>query len=107
VNGAGFSRSGGSCGESGQVLEPQASCTVVLAFAPESLGSATGSLDIAHDGTNGPSTVSLSGVGAAPQPLVDPAVVDFGPWPIDELSDPVTVTLTNDSDVELAVGAFT
>src|SRR5690606_39268388 len=101
-----FTRAGGSCGDAGSSIAAGESCSILLQFAPTALGTADGVFRIVHDGAVSPADVQLTGVGAAPQPIIDPALVDFGPVPVDELSDPVTVTLTNASDVELAVGSF-
>ncbi len=61
VSGAGFARSGGTCGQPANLAQ-NASCTVGVTFSPASLGAKTGSLVFTHNGT-GPTTVPLSGTG--------------------------------------------
>ena len=61
----------------GAVLQPGASVTVTLAFAPTAEGNFTGSLVV--DSTAGQATVPLSGSARPPGRLeVDPVTLDFG-----------------------------
>ena len=63
VTGAGFSASGIAAGT---VLTPSQSATFSIDFAPTTAGSVTGSVSVASNATNSPTTVSLSGVGVTP-----------------------------------------
>ncbi len=48
-------------------LQPGESISFDVSFTPQDVGPASGSLQIAHSGTNDPKTVALSGIGVAPQ----------------------------------------
>lgn len=58
VTGNGYSASGIT---SGLILSANQSATLTVDFAPSGLGNASGSITIASNATNGPSTISLSG----------------------------------------------
>lgn len=66
-----FEISANDCGSS--ILMVGKECEVAVTFSPDSSGSANASLRFNHNGTGGPSTVSLSGSGK------EPAVVPPGP----------------------------
>ena len=56
----------------GQTLAPGDSLTVTVTFSPTAVGAASGSVSILHGGTNttSPATVSLSGTGVQPVPVI-------------------------------------
>jgi hypothetical protein len=60
VSGAGFSASGVT---SGTTLTPNQAVTLSVTFAPASAGSLTGSVSVASNATNSPTTIALSGTG--------------------------------------------
>jgi hypothetical protein len=62
LTGAGFSESGAV---SGLVLAPAQSTTVEIAFKPTVVGSVAGSISVASNATNSPTTISLEGAGVA------------------------------------------
>jgi ASPM-SPD-2-Hydin domain-containing protein/centrosomal CEP192-like protein len=62
LTGAGFSESGAV---SGLVLAPAQSTTVKIVFKPTVVGSIAGSLSVASNATNSPTTVSMEGAGVA------------------------------------------
>jgi hypothetical protein len=62
VSGAGFNASGVS---TGTILSPGQSVTLTAIFAPAATGSATGSISVTSNATNGTKVVALSGTGAA------------------------------------------
>ena len=62
VSGAGFNATGIS---SGQVVAAGQTATLNVTFAPGTSGALTGSVTVASNATNSPSTVALSGTGAA------------------------------------------
>jgi hypothetical protein len=65
VSGAGFSASGVS---SGETLTPTQSVTVTAQFAPTAAGLVSGSVSIASNATNSPSTIAVSGTGVSVTP---------------------------------------
>jgi hypothetical protein len=62
VSGAGFSASGVSAGTT---LTPNQSVTLNVSFAPTAVGSLLGSVTVVSDASNSPTTIPLSGIGAA------------------------------------------
>jgi len=60
ISGAGFSASGVT---SGTILTPNQAVTLSVTFAPVSAGSLTGSVSVASNATNSPTTIALSGTG--------------------------------------------
>jgi hypothetical protein len=58
VTGAGYTTSGVT---SGMILSPSQSVTLTVNFAPTSLGSDPGTISIASNATNSPTTISVSG----------------------------------------------
>lgn len=71
VSGAGFNDTGVSAGT---VLNAGQTATLNVSFAPSTAGSVTGSVSVASNATNSPTTVVLSGVG------VTPASAPFPVW---------------------------
>ena len=66
ANGGEFSLSagaGGACPSSGGTLAPRTSCTINVAFSPQTLGSKTAMLTITDSAVGSPRTVALSGTG--------------------------------------------
>jgi len=62
-----FIVNGGTC-TAGTTLASNATCTVSLRFAPENLGSRSGTLTVAHNGSGGGSTIALNGTGVSTAP---------------------------------------
>jgi hypothetical protein len=67
-----FVLSGGTC--SGATIAPAASCTIVASFAPSVAGPRSGTVDLPSNAAAAPSTLSLSGTGAAPTAPAEPVV---------------------------------
>src|SRR6266850_1442587 len=65
ANGGEFSLSAGTgaCPSSGGTLAPRSSCTINVAFNPQTLGSKTATLTITDSAAGSPRTVALSGTG--------------------------------------------
>jgi hypothetical protein len=70
ATGVGVSVSGDftQTGNCGSTIAAGASCTVEVSFRPTASGSRTGTLTIASNATNSPTTVALSGTGAGTTP---------------------------------------
>ncbi|WP_042372075.1 choice-of-anchor D domain-containing protein [Streptacidiphilus neutrinimicus] len=81
-----------SCGSS---IAAGASCTVSVTFAPTASGSRSGNLTVTAGGVT--NTVSLSGTGTAPGPVLgaNPASLTFGRTVVGASGGTKTVTLTN------------
>jgi parallel beta-helix repeat protein len=81
-----------TCGSS---IAANGSCTVSVTFTPTAAGSQTGSLTISAGGVT--DTVSLSGSGTAPGPVLNasPAGLSFPSTVVGSTSAPQTVTITN------------
>lgn len=96
VNGTGFRWAGGSC-TPGLTLPANASCSVLLAFAPERTGASTGLASVAHDGQGGLSTIELRGdAGSAMPRLVSrTTALDLGTIGAGEIATSSWVTFVN------------
>lgn len=104
VTGTGFSRQGGTC-VNGQTVAPQASCTVIVRFAPVSAGSVSGNLSIPSDDRN--VDVSLSGTGSITNGNIDLTITSLSSWKSADNNSafPVSVTVANRGSS--SAGAFT
>lgn len=98
VTGAGFSRSGTTCGAT---LAAGAACTVDVTFAPTAAGTTfTGALTLTSDAAGSPHTVALTGrgvVAALPVLVWSPAVATlaFGPVSAGTVSAVQSATVLN------------
>ena len=86
-----------------------ASCTISVKFNPTTVGALTGTLKVSDGAAGSPHTVSLTGTGTAPAPIVklSPTTLDFGDQVFGIKSSPKTVTLTNTGSANLAISATT
>jgi len=93
-----------------------ASCTISVAFTPQSSGTANGAVTISDSASGSPQTVSLSGTGAtnaASAPTLSPSSLAFGDQIVGVASSKKVVRLTATGSVALNIysiattGAFT
>jgi hypothetical protein len=86
-----------------RTLEPGASCTMMVAFAPVTLGQKYGELQV-YTGREGPpeATVALRGQGAAPRAVVAPAALNFGTLEVGQNATQA-VTVENQGDLGLDI----
>ena len=93
-----------TCGSS---IAANGSCTVSVKFAPTATGSRTGSLTVNAGGVT--NTVSLSGTGTAPGPVLDaaPASLSFAGTVVGSSSAAQTVTVTNSGTSAASVSGVT
>jgi hypothetical protein len=91
-----------TCGTS---IAANGSCTVSVTFSPTATGSATGSLTINAGGVT--STVSLSGTGTAPGPVLtaSPASLSFPATDVGSSAATQTVTVTNSGTTAATVSS--
>jgi hypothetical protein len=89
-----------NCGTS---LAGGASCTVTVTFRPTAAGNRSGTLAIANPAA--PATVSLSGVGVAPGPVLSasPGALSFGAVTVGSVTAAQTVTVTNSGTASASV----
>ncbi len=109
-NSADFIVAGGTCSAGGSVAAGS-SCTVSVAFKPSggTAGSRSGSLNIGHNATGSPGSVSLSGsarAAAAPAAALT-ASLAFGSVNVGTTSTAQTATLSNTGTAALVLGALT
>jgi hypothetical protein len=76
ISGPGFSVGGLS---TGQTLSPGQSVALTVIFAPTSSGSVAGSVTVASDAPNSPTTLGLSGSGVQPAPVVHSVALSWVP----------------------------
>ncbi|WP_328676101.1 choice-of-anchor D domain-containing protein [Streptomyces sp. NBC_00343] len=91
-----------TCGSS---IAANGSCTVSVKFAPTATGSRSGSLTVNAGGTT--NTVSLSGTGTAPGPVLntDPGSLSFPATVVGSSATAQTVTVTNSGTASATVSA--
>ncbi len=90
-----------------QTLNTGESCQVKVVFAPTAFGGKNAALEVAHDATGSPTTVTLSGFGTAnPGIAIDPASHDFGSRRItvDTSSQTFTVDSTGTTPLSIGIG---
>ncbi|WP_246143800.1 choice-of-anchor D domain-containing protein [Actinacidiphila oryziradicis] len=89
-----------TCGSS---IAANGSCTVTVKFTPTAAGTRTGSLTVNAGGTT--NTVSLSGTGTAPGPVLntDPATLSFAGTVVGSSASAQTVTVTNSGTTSASV----
>src|SRR5581483_11387726 len=80
------------------------STTIVLTFKPADIGSRSANLTITHNAPASPSTVQLTGGGV--RFLPQPASVTFGNQLIHTTSAPQSLTINNNSSVDLVVSTL-
>jgi len=93
-----------TCGSS---IAAGGSCTVSVKFAPTATGTRTGSLTVNAGGVT--NTVSLSGTGTAPGPVLsaNPASLSFGRTLVGSTASPQTMTVTNSGTTSATVSGVT
>jgi hypothetical protein len=102
---------GAMCPVNPDVLPAGASCEIYVAFAPDSAGAKSASLEIGDDGPASPQTVDLSGNGiggggGTAAATVTPASVSFGDDVVGNKTDAQAVTLTNTGNAPLIINTF-
>lgn len=93
--GSDYALAGGTCA-AGQSLAAGSSCTVMVGFTPTAAGTRSGQLSVAHNGSAGSSTASLTGSGATVTPVaaLTPTTLSFAQT-LGTTSDPLRVMVSN------------
>ncbi|MCX4745326.1 choice-of-anchor D domain-containing protein [Kitasatospora sp. NBC_01287] len=93
-----------TCGNS---IAAGASCTVAVTFSPTATGTRTGTLTVTAGGTT--STVSLSGTGIAPGPVLNatPAALSFAATVVGASTAAQSVTVTNSGTSAASLSSVT
>jgi trimeric autotransporter adhesin len=89
-----------------ETLPAAASCSVSVAFAPQTAGSSSGTLSLATNSANALPTVILNGTGtgtASSDPAVNATSLSFGGQVVGSSSASLTVTLSNPGSTPLTV----
>ncbi len=81
-------------------------CTLSVSFAPNALGSDSGSISIADDAAGSPHVISVSGVGTGAVAALAPASLTFGTLPVGTASAQQIVTLSNSGNTSLTIGGI-
>jgi hypothetical protein len=91
----------------GSTLSPGSSCFMGIKFQPGGLAARSGMLMIEGNAHNNPQLVKLNGSGKKPNLTRSPKTLAFGKVTVGVQSAPLNVTLTNNSQVPIALGAPT
>ena len=91
-------------GCSGTTVAPGASCVIQVGFLPGAPGTWTGSLQVTD--ALGTQTVPLKGTVVTGHAAPKPGALDFGSVRVGRVSRAMTVTVTNDGNADLHIGAL-
>ncbi len=87
-------------------VQPSASCTISVTFAPTAPLARAASLSVADNAAGTPQTVALTGTGVGPTASVSPASVGFGGQIVNTTSSAQTITLSNTGNASLTISAI-
>lgn len=88
------------------VLPNGSNCTISVTFIPIRSGARNGVLRIANNASGSPHTVNLGGTGVGPNVSLSASTLSFLSQPIGTTSGPENLTLTNDGNAPLSIGAI-
>jgi hypothetical protein len=103
VSGSAFSVSGLSVPTT---IQPAASVTVTLKFAPASSGSFAGYLALTSNASNSSVSLAMTGTGVAPALRATPSSASFGSVPLG-ITNSLTVQLTNTGALTVTISSVT
>lgn len=95
---------------SGRLLEPGASCGVVLGFRPAAPGARGAELRVPRQGSSAEAVATLAGIGQEPRLTSTPGTpgpVDLGPEVVSTSGAQTTITIRNDGSGPAAIGSVT
>jgi len=90
----------------GGTLEPLASCTLSVTFAPSAESAFAGMIKISDNAVGSPHSIALAGNGSGPSAQFSPSSLTFGSQAAGTTSTAQTVTLTNNGSVPLAIASI-
>jgi Abnormal spindle-like microcephaly-assoc'd, ASPM-SPD-2-Hydin/Cep192 domain 4/Beta-propeller repeat len=97
----------GACA-SGGTVDPNATCTINVTFAPTTSGTRNGTVSVMDNAGGSPQTVSLTGTGLlAPVVSLSPTTLTFASQATGTTSPAQTVTLTNTGSATLNISSIT
>jgi Abnormal spindle-like microcephaly-assoc'd, ASPM-SPD-2-Hydin len=97
-----------TCPFSPSTLAAGTNCTVNVIFTPTAAGGRSASLTVTDDASTSPQTVTLSGTGTDPAPVVglSPTSLTYSGQQVNTTSGAQTVTLTNAGNAALAISGI-
>ena len=104
INPGQFAVTGDTCSSSS--LAPAATCSVLVSFAPTSVGAKSARLNLNSNAGTSPDRLTLSGSGTAPGISMSTGALAFGTQTQGTTSGPQIVTLVNNGVAPLTFGAF-
>ena len=105
-----FQTATGSTCVAGSSVAPNASCVIMLTFAPTAIGARGAALSITHNAAGSPSSVTLNGIGtSAPQAVLslNASALAFNAQTVGSTSPAQSVTATNSGSAPLVFNALT
>jgi hypothetical protein len=92
-----------NCGSS---VPAAGDCTLSVTFAPNAVGSGSGSISIVDNAAGSPHVISLSGTATGAVAALSPASLTFTALPIGTASAQQTVTLSNSGNESLSISSI-
>jgi len=98
-----------ACSLTASSIAAGSSCFLGVQFKPTSAGSKTANVSVSDDASGSPQSVTLTGVGTLPAPVValSPATVSFSSQPTGTASATTNVQLTNSGTASLNITSIT
>ncbi len=87
----------------GATVAAGSSCSITAIFAPTTVGSFSGSINVSDNVTGSPQSVALSGTGTAPQAALAPSLLSFNNQTTGTTSAVQNVTLSNAGTAALSI----
>lgn len=109
TNAADFLITSNSCPQGTSLLQPQASCSIGLAFTPSAAGERTATLSIADNATGSPQLIPLSGVGetSSKQLLLSTGTLSLGATPVGTTSGNGQLVAQSIGDAPVTLSSLT
>ncbi len=105
TNASDFQLASSTCGST---LAPNASCSLAVVFAPAAAGAHAAQLQLTGSAPGSPYTVNLTGSGVAPAALtLSPSSLTFGAVPVNSVSEPLSLQVTNTGGAGAQLGTAT
>jgi hypothetical protein len=98
-----FAIKSNNCPASGKTLAGGASCQIGLTFTPSSTGAKKGAVIIKDSDPTSPQIAGVSGTGTS-NVVLSPSSINFGTDPVGVLSAVTTITLINNTGVQITLG---